>query len=44
MGQLEVPLLNVVKTALEAAIIRRRRQSAAKACVVRRPICKARYM
>ena len=31
MGQLQVPLLNVVKTALEAAMIRHRRQLPRKA-------------
>ena len=42
MGQLQVPLLDVVKTALEAAVRHRRQFHAGPA--IQRPICKARYM
>jgi len=42
-GQLQVPLLDVVKTALEAAMIRHRRQLPRRSAV-QRPIRKARYM
>ena len=43
MGQLQVPLLDVVKTALEAAMVRHRRQLL-RGSDCQRPICKARYM
>ena len=43
MGQLQAPLLDVVKTALEAAMVRHG-DSCRERQAVQRPICNARYM